>query len=251
MIRPSLTFLATLLAVVPGATTAAPATTAAVTKTTATNPDPKALAEARLVVARLMPPGVYKKIMGPMMSSVTGNMSESMKALPLKQLAELGGLSPKEAAALDKVDIGQVMAIYDPHWQERMRLSMNAMFEAMGDFFTTIEPEMREAMAHAYANHFTTAELTDLDRFFETPAGAKFSSQYMTIMTDPAIAAEMKSIMPKMMQQMPKFVEAAKKATASLPPPRKIEDLSPAEKAQIAKALGVKENQLQDPKTTT
>jgi hypothetical protein len=121
----------------------------------------------------------------------------------------------------------------------------------MGEFLTSLEPELREAMAHAYANHFTLGELTDLDRFFSTPSGAKFASQYMTIMSDPAMAAEMKSIMPKMMQQMPQFIETAQKATADLPPPRKLEDLTPAERAKIAAALGVSESDLQNPKSTT
>lgn len=212
--------------------------------------DSATLGEARQVVGHLMPPGIYKQIMGPMMDPIVGNMNESMKALPLRQLAQMGGLSAEEAAKLDKVNVEAVMAIYDPHWQERMRLSTRAMLDAMGDFFTTIEPELREAMATAYARRFTLAELTDIDRFFVTPAGAKFASQYMTIMADPAMAEEMKSMMPKMIAQMPQFIEASQKATATLPKPRKLQDLTPAEKAALAKALGVDEGKLHDPKST-
>ena len=163
----------------------------------------------------------------------------------------MGGLDPKEAAALDKVRIDEVMAIYDPHWRERMQLSSRAMFDAMGDFFTTLEPEIREAMAHAYASHFTLAELTDIDHFFATSSGDKFASQYMTIATDPAMTAEMQSMIPKMMQNMPQFVAAAQKATASLPAPRKLKDLTPDERSRLAKALGVDESKLTDPKSTT
>lgn len=213
--------------------------------------DAATLAEARLVVTRLLPPGTYKKIMGPMMGSVMGAMGDSMKALPLRQLAELGGLDPKEAQALDKVKIDEVMAIYDPHWRERTQLEMRAMFDAMGDFFTTQEPDIREAMARAYASHFTLVELTDIDRFFSTASGGKFATQYMTVATDPAMMAEMRSMMPKMIQQMPQFIAAAQKATASLPAPRKLKDLTPAERTRLAKALGVDESKLTDPKSTT
>jgi hypothetical protein len=174
-----------------------------------------------------------------------------MKALPLREVAEMGGLDSKEAASLDKVKIDEVMAIYDPHWQERMQLSMRAMFDAMGDFFSTQEPDIREAMAHAYASHFTLAELTDLDHFFSAGSGSKFASQYMTIMADPAMAAEMQSMMPKMMKSMPQFIAAAQKATTSLPAPRKLKDLTPAERTRLAKALGVDESKLTDPKSTT
>jgi Uncharacterized protein conserved in bacteria (DUF2059) len=212
--------------------------------------DPVALAEARLVVGHLMPAGVYKKVMGPMMAPVIDNIGATMKAMPMKDIARMGGLSEKDAAALGKIDIEQVMAIYDPHWQERMRLSSRAMFDSMGDFFTTLEPSLREAMAHAYVRHFTLGELKDLDGFFSTPSGDKFASQYMTIATDPAMIDAMKAMMPKMMQQMPQFIAAAQKATAALPPPRKIEDMTPAEKARIAKAIGVAPDKLQNPKAT-
>lgn len=237
MMRRSITLAAMLIAA-PVAAQTAPAPV-----------DPVALGEARQVVGHLMPPGIYKQIMGPMMDPIMGNMSQSMKALPLRQLAQMGGLSAEEAAKLDKVNVAEIMAIYDPHWEERMRLSTRAMLDAMGDFFTTIEPDLREAMATAYARRFTRAELTDIDRFFVTPSGAKFASQYMTIMADPAMADEMKSMMPKMMARMPQFIEASQKATANLPKPRKLQDLTPAEKAKLAKALGVDESKLHDPKS--
>ncbi|MBA3895776.1 MAG: DUF2059 domain-containing protein [Sphingomonadaceae bacterium] len=209
------------------------------------------LAEARIVIAKLMPPGVYRTLMSSMMAPIFDNMGDSLKTLPLKQMAEMGGLSAKEAAALDKVNLEQVMAIYDPHWRERSQLSMRAMFETMGTFFTTLEPELREAYARAYANAFTLAELRDFDAFFASPAGSKFAARYLTIGTDPAIAAEMRTMMPKMMAQMPTFLAAAQKAKAALPPPRKIEDLTPADKAALAKALGVPESKLKDPKSAT
>jgi len=249
MIKASLLTTAALLIAAPAvAQTAAPAVASPAAQVA---PDPATLAEARLVVAELIPPGTYKRMMSGTMSGIMDNMGDAMKAMPLKQIAELGGLDPKEAAALDKVDIAKIMAIYDPHWQQRMSLQMGAMFEAMGDFFTTLEPELREAGAHAYANHFTLTELQDLDRYFATPTGAKFAAQSMTVMTDPAMMNEMKAMMPKMMAQMPKFIEAAQKATASLPPPRKIEDLTPAQKADLAKAIGVDVTKLQDPKPMT
>lgn len=247
---PLIATVAVLFATPAAAQTAPAPAPGASAPVTATPLDPATLAEARLVTARLMPPGIYKKIMGPMLAPMFDNMGETMKAMPLKEIAEMGGLSADEAAALDHVDVEQVMAVYDPHWQERTQLTMRAMFDAMGDFFTTLEPELREAYASAYARSFSLDELKDIDRFFATPSGSKFASRYITIATDPAVAAEMKSMMPKMMQQMPQFIAAAQKATAGLPPPRKIEDLSPADKAKLAKALGVDESKLQDPKTT-
>jgi hypothetical protein len=211
--------------------------------------DPARLAEARIVAAKLLPPGVYREVMNIAMGPVMDGFGDSMKALPLRQMAEMGGIDPKDAAALDKIKLDEVMAIYDPHWQDRSRLTMRAMFDAMGAFFTTQEPTLREAYARAYANRFTLEELRALTGFFATPVGTKYARQYMTIATDPAIGAEMKAMMPKMMAQMPTFVGAAQKATASLPPVRKLESLSDDEKARLAKALGVTVEKLQDPKS--
>lgn len=236
----------TLAAPAMAQTAPAAAPVAAVT----TTEDPATLAEARKVVGHLMPPGIYKQVMGPMMDPIIGNMGQAMKAVPLRQLAQMGGMTAADAAKLDKVDLAAVMAIYDPHWEERQRLSMRGMMDSMGDFFTTIEPDMREAMAKAYTHRFSMADLVEIERFFKTPAGDRFATRYMTIMTDPAIAGEMQSMMPKMMAQMPQFIAAAQKATAGLPAPRKMRDLSPAEKATLAKALGVTPDKLQDPKST-
>lgn len=213
--------------------------------------DPARLAEARRIAAKLLPPGAYRTVMHSAMAPMIDGMGGSIKALPLRQMAEIGGLSAKDAAALDKVNIERVMAIYDPHWEERQQLTMRAMFDAMGDFFTTLEPELRDAYAHAFADRFSLAELRDLDGFFATPAGSKFATQYLTMATDPAVVAEMRSMMPKMMAQMPTFLAAAQKATLSLPPVRKIGDLTPTQKAELAKALGVPESQLKDAKSAT
>lgn len=241
---------AALIFTAPAVAHAGPASagTAMSTIQASTPVDPMTLAKARQVATRLLPPGIYKKILGSVMGPMFDNMGDMVKSMPLKQLAEIGGLDGQQAAALDKVDVAEVMAIYDPHWQEREKLSVQAMMDAMAEFFTTVEPDLREAMAQAYAHHFTAAELDDLNRFFATASGAKFANRYMTIMTDPAMIDATKSMMPKMMQQMPQFIRAAQRAAAALPPPRKIEDLSPAEKAKLAKALGVDESKLQDPK---
>lgn len=247
--RASMAVMATLATAVPATAqlhTAPPVpATAAMTPT-----DPARLAEARLVIVKLLPPGVYRTVMGSALTPLLGNMADSLKALPLKQLAVMGGLDAKQAAALDKVNLDQVLAIYDPHWRERSQLTMRAMFDAMGSFFTTMEPELREAYAQAYAHQFSLQELRDLDAFLTTPSGATYAAHYMTLASDPAVVAEMQSIMPKMIAQMPAFLAAGQKAAAALPPPRTIESLTPAEKSQLAKALGVREDQLKNPKGT-
>lgn len=210
--------------------------------------DPARIAVARRVAVRLLPPGIYKEIMAGSMDAVMGSMSGALKSMPLGQIAQMGGMEVEDAKKLDQINLTQIMAIYDPRWEERQQRSMQGMFGAMGDFFTTMEPQLREGMAQAYASRFSLVELTDLDRFFATPTGTKYAASATTIMTDPAVMNTMKDMMPKMMQHMPQFIEAAKKATAGMPPPRTLDELSPAEKARLSKAMGVEESKLQNPK---
>ena len=200
---------------------------------------PARLAVARTIATKLFPDGSFRRMMDGIMQPMMDSMSSSMKALPMKQIAAAAGMSEADAAKLGKMDVARVMAIMDPHWEERQRLTMTAMIGAMSDFFTTLEPEMREAYATAFAHQFTQAELDDLAQFFARPSGSKYASRYMTLATDPAITGMMKSMMPKMMAEMPTFVAAAQKATAGLPPARKPKDLTKAERAELAQAMGI------------
>ncbi len=52
--------------------------------------------------------------------------------------------------------------------------------------------------------------------------------------------------MPEMMKKMPEMAAKAEAATKSLPPPRKIADLSQEERGRLAKLLGVKASDLKD-----
>jgi hypothetical protein len=213
--------------------------------------DPARLAAARPVVERLFPVGTYKQLMKSSLDMMSGNMSSALKNLPLQQIARMAGASDKDAAQFAKVDIEQVMAIYDPHWQERMQLTMRGMMEAIGVMMEGFEPRMRDALTRAYAQRFTAEELGDLARYFSTPTGAKYASRSMLIMTDPEMVHAIQSFMPEMMQRMPEIIATAQKATASLPPPRRLQDLSTAEREKLAKLLGVSPEKLQDPKSIT
>ena len=139
---------AALCALMPGVASAQTAPSAPVVATETAPPSQEALVEARKVAARLLPPGVYKTVMSGSMQAITGSMGDALKAMPLRQIAELGGLTPAEAKALDKVKVAQ-------------------------------------------------------------------------------------------------------KATAGLPPVRKLDTMTPAERAKLAKALGVDPSKLHDPKVTS
>lgn len=210
--------------------------------------DPARLAAARPVVEKFLPAGTYKRMMGETMSKMMDGMMGSMMKLPLRQIAAVSGLSEKQLGKISDASLEQVTAIVDPHFHERTKLGMDAMFGAMADMMDGFEPRVRDALTRAYARKFETGELNEINGFFKTPAGGKFAGEYMSMFMDPEIMNEMMGLMPEMMKKMPEMIGKAEKATASLPKARKYSDLSRSERDQLAKLLGVKPDDLK-PKT--
>jgi hypothetical protein len=181
------------------------------------------------------------------MGSSFDMVANSIDDLPIAEVAVLGRLSHDQAKGLGNQRIGEIMEIYDPHWKDRMKATMDAVGGMMGDLITEFEPKLREAMAGAYAAEFTLAELTELDRFFATPAGAHYASRSLALFMSPAVMKSMTDeMMPAMMKRIPDMMALSEKATKDIPPPRKIEDMTPQERKRLAELLGVKEDELQD-----
>lgn len=202
--------------------------------------DPARLVISQRVAQKLLPDGTYQKLMSGTMDQMMGGMMDQMKEMPIASLAKMVGVSEAEVEAAPKGTLGEMMAIMDPHFNERQKLGMSAMMREMGVFMSSFEPEMRAGMAEAYARRFSAEQLTELDRFFSTPTGSTYASEQMMLMTDPAIMSRMQSMMPKMMQAMPGIIAKVKDATSSLPPPRKPEDLTPAERRKLESFFGKK-----------
>lgn len=177
--------------------------------------DPERLALARKAVAAIIPPGTMEKIMKTSM----GNMEEMM----MKSMFDMKGSDLGVTGEGKEKTLREAMAEKDPHFEERMKITNRVMAEEMGRIFTRLEPRMVEGMARAYSRRFTVADLNEINRFFESPAGANFARQSFELMADPEMTSEMMSFMPELMKEMPAIGEKLKKATAHLPPPPKQE----------------------------
>lgn len=178
--------------------------------------DPQRLALAKQAVAAIMPPGTMQRIMKDSMS----NMEEMM----LKSMFDMRGADLGVTGDGKDKTLREAMAEKDPHFEERMRITNRVMTEEMGAIFSKMEPRMAEGMARSYARRFSLAELTEINRFFASAAGASFARQSFELMTDPEMMTEMMAFMPEMMKEMPAIGEKLKKATVHLPPPPKDED---------------------------
>jgi hypothetical protein len=201
--------------------------------------DPARLAAARQVVLQLFPEGIYKRMMGQSFGPMVDQIMESMGNMPVQEVVRLSGISEEEAAKLGDGTMQQVMAIYDPHWSERVKLGTQAMGASMGDMMAAMEPGMRDGLARVYAREFSAAELAEMGRFFATPAGAHYAGKSMALFMDPEMVAAMGALMPEMMKRMPDMIAAAEAATKHLPAPRANKDLTPAERAQLGALLGI------------
>jgi hypothetical protein len=212
--------------------------------TTTTTIDPARLAAARPVVEKFLPEGTYKRLMGDTMSRMMDGLLGSAMKMPVRQIASISGLAPEKLAQLSDASIEQVTAIVDPHFKERSKRGMDAMFGAMADMMDSFEPRVRDALTRAYARKFEASQLVEIDRFFQTPTGGKFAAEYMSMFMDPEIMTEMVGLMPEMMKKMPDMVKKAEEATAKLPKARSFSDLTKSEREKLATLLGVEPGDL-------
>ncbi|MFN3434084.1 MAG: DUF2059 domain-containing protein [Sphingomonas sp.] len=212
---PSLFLTAALLA--------APAPAAAQTQTQ-TAPavvaiDPARLAAAKVVIDQVWPLGTYARIMRATMDQVVSGSLAGMYDL---KPADLGVDAKTDPATAGKT-LRQLAAQQDPAFDERMRITMRVMTDGITDLMSEVEPEVRVALANAYARRFTVEQLGDLHRFFDTPSGRIYAAESMTLMANPDMMKAMQSFIPKMVQGMPALMAKVEAATKHLPPVKKKE----------------------------
>ena len=196
------------------------------------------------IAAKLFPNGTYRKMLGPAMSQMMSRMTENMGAMPIGPFLTAAGLKDMDATKLDKATVGEIMAIVDPAYKQRMRGMMDGMFAAMIPMFENLEPDLRDGLAASLQSRFTPVQLGDLSRFFTTPTGSAFASQQMLLFMDPAVMDKMQAAAPKILAEMPALIAQATKATESLPKPKTFKDLTPAERTKLANLLGVAPDKL-------
>lgn len=200
--------------------------------------DPAQLAKAEVTATAMMPAGSMEKMMGPLFDQMGKQMSSSMFDIPITTIARIGGLDRDAAAALGQATLSEVMAIIDPAFDQRMSAMMTALGREIGPLMAQFEPDMRTAMARAFALKYSAAELDDINAFLATPTGARFGAGFMALAADPEYLKAMEVMMPRMMQAMPAVMEKVMASAKDIAPMRSYDDLTAAEKQRIANLLG-------------
>lgn len=178
--------------------------------------DPARMAAAKQVIELVWPLGSLKRIME---GSMAAMREQGMKAAMGLKLGDM--LDDKGKAAVGEATVGDMAKAADPHFEERLRITNDVMMREMVTLMAREEPAMRTAMVGVYARRFTTAELGDMRRFFETPTGRKYAAEALTMMQDPELVAAMQGMLPRLMGEMPAIIKKVEAATAHLPPPPK------------------------------
>jgi hypothetical protein len=203
------------------------------------------LPAAQIVVDRVMPPGTMGEVMESMYGGILGPIMAMANEPSASEVAKELGV---ESGWLDLTDeaAAEAAAILDPAWTERRKRQAAVMKQSMGEIMIAMEPAMRNAMAQAYAVHFTGQELADAAAFFATPSGAAYARKSYTIASDPRIMGAAMEGMPQMMSSFATMESAMKTATADLPEPRAYDDLSSDQRERLVELTGLSEEEIAD-----
>jgi hypothetical protein len=196
------------------------------------------VAAAQTVVNEVFPAGTYRKMMSGTFDKMMGQMSDQMLNMPVADIARIAGMPEDKLKSVKPATLKQMMLIIDPSFQKRMDAIMPVMMGMMVDMMDKMEPDVRAGLVEAYANHFTTPQLAELDRFFSTPTGGAFAAQSMLVYTDPAVMERMQKMMPRLMEMVPEMMKKMKAATAAFPPMPKGNQLTKAQRDQLTALLG-------------
>lgn len=199
--------------------------------------------EARLpaagaVVGAMMPEGFYGKMMSGVMEKTMRPMM-AMFASPEFIISSRLEVDPETITALSADEQKEIAAMLDPAWDRRIDSIVGVVTGKMGGMFEALEPPMREGLTRAYAVRFDEAQLADIGTFFATPTGAAYAQESMALFADPQVMSSTMQAMPTMMAGMGDMDVTIAEAMAALPAERGYSDLATAERARLAKLLGV------------
>jgi hypothetical protein len=181
-------------------------------------PDAARLAAARPVVEKLWPLGTYRRMMGDTMTKLMDGLMESM--FDMRAADILPGDKDMKAAAGDK-SMGEMAQTADPHFRERMKVTMDVMMGEMIPMMEKMEPAIQKSLTTIYAKKFDAAQLADMNAFFATPSGRAYAEQSMLVFMDPEMIKNMQAFAPEFLKAMPTIMAKVEQATAHLPPPPK------------------------------
>ena len=193
---------------------------------------------ARSVAARLQPPGWtatwFKGSMG------LANIVHTQLMMPVERFArERGATLPEEGRDGPPVVRLRLLAIIDPASLQRLSMISPIVEKTVADIAASREAQLREAIAVAYAQRMSVAELRALDRFLATPEGTAFAGVNRAVSNDWGVFAAQQTIARAIEDADPVITRRISNSTSKLPKIKGWNDLSEAERKEVSKLLNI------------
>ncbi len=212
-------------------------------------PEPARLELAKITTSKLLPDGVYAKMIDDMMGNVLTPLFNLMPGLSDTQITTITGASEDTVAALTEDQKAAVTQIIDPNHKDRGKQIIDVLKPMISEAIAVIEPAMRQGLSRAYARKFTAAQLTTINGFFATPVGSEFARSSFALQADPEVMQATFKAFPVIISTFMSDESKVKEKFEALPKQRELKDLSDAELQQLAQLLGVEVKSLEDHRT--
>lgn len=200
---------------------------------------PAQLALAQQTTGALVPPGSLEKMIDNLYGKLFKGIWGEMGGMSDLMLSIKTGVESEKIALLDEPSKTAIADMLDPYRQQREDQVMTVIKPLISEALRDMEAPMRSGMAQAYARKFTAAQLTDMNGFFATPAGAAYTSEWMALQADPQVMLAMIKAVPPLVTKFMDRAPAIEKDMKELPKEKQLSDLSDAELNKLAKLMKV------------
>ncbi len=200
---------------------------------------PAQLALAQQTTGALVPPGSLEKMIDNLYGKLFKGILGEMGGMSDLMLSIKTGVESEKIAALDEQSKTAIADLLDPYRQQREDQVMTVIKPLISEALRDMEAPMRSGMAQAYARKFTAPQLTDMNGFFATPAGAAYTSEWMALQADPQVMLAMIKAVPPLVTKFMDRAPAIEKDMKELPKEKQLSDLSDAELNKLAKLMKV------------
>ncbi len=209
----------------------------------ATPIDPARLTLAEATTAKIMPDGIYSRIMKDMTDKIFGALFSSGEGLSDFEILLTTGVEI-DAESFDAAKRRELTAILDPNHGDRARAMQDVMSPMFDKMSAAIEGPMRQGLARAYARKFSVDQLNELNAFLATPTGSFYAAESFALQADPEVMQAVFSALPQMMEGFSDPGKGFEEKVAAIPPARKLSELSDKELGIVAKLLGTSVQEL-------
>ena len=204
------------------------------------------LPEAAAAAAVALPDGLYGRMMRQAIEGIVTPLTDKFATPSQEELAQKVGVSAEDLPDLDEDQRKRLGALLDPYAQERTRVMMGGVMTALETVFGHLEGPMREGLAKVYASRFTAPQLGEINAFLATPTGQAYASESLAAFTDPQMMGAMMRALPSVVTLLPQTMLDLKALEESVPAPRTHSDIPEAEREELATALGLTLEELEE-----